>query len=143
MSRDLEPAKRAGTPERNQTIDLISWAYAHGYLGDDESQERIGQAIKARYITDLDALTADLTEPVDTVDHLKEWWRVKRDSMYVWCAGIPAGLIVAVMPVSMIVTFTGGIEWWKVVPIVLTIILGLYMVIVSIVGAVGAYDRMN
>ena len=143
MSTDLEPAKRAGTPERNAAIELIAWAYANGYLSDEDSQDRISRAIRATHIRDLVALTADLTEPVDTVDHLKEWWKVQRDSVYVWCAGIPAGLIVAILPVSMIVTFSGGIGWWKVVPIVLTIVLGLYMAIVSVVGAVAAYDREN
>ena len=51
---------RAGHADREQAIDTLKTAFAHGQLTKDELDARAGQALAARTYADLAALTADI-----------------------------------------------------------------------------------
>ena len=51
---------RAGHADREQVIDTLKNAFAHGRLTKDELDARAGQALAARTYADLAALTADI-----------------------------------------------------------------------------------
>jgi hypothetical protein len=51
---------RAGHADREQAIDRLKTAFAHGQLTKDELDARAGQALAARTYADLAALTADI-----------------------------------------------------------------------------------
>jgi Domain of unknown function (DUF1707)/Domain of unknown function (DUF4190) len=56
----VSPAMRAGTADRERTVDVLKAAFAEGRLDHDEYNERVGLAYQARTYGDLVALTGDL-----------------------------------------------------------------------------------
>jgi hypothetical protein len=59
---------RAGHADREQVIEALKDAFAHGQLTRDELDTRAGQALSARTYADLAALTADLPPAPAPVD---------------------------------------------------------------------------
>jgi hypothetical protein len=51
---------RVGDAERNATVELLKEAHAAGYLSLEETDERLGAALKARTRGELDLLVVDL-----------------------------------------------------------------------------------
>ena len=56
----VSPAMRAGTADRERTVDVLKAAFAEGRLDQDEYNERVGLAYQARTYGDLIALTGDV-----------------------------------------------------------------------------------
>ncbi len=52
---------RAGDADREQVIDTLKTAFVHGRLTKDELDTRAGQALSARTVADLAALTSDIS----------------------------------------------------------------------------------
>ena len=64
-----DPAIRAATADREQTVDLLKAAFVAGRLTLDEFRDRVGGACAARTYGDLAAVVADLPpEPLVSPD---------------------------------------------------------------------------
>lgn len=59
--RPAEPSRRAGDAERDATVARLTEASARGELGPTEFDERLGAALRATYVEELEPLTADLS----------------------------------------------------------------------------------
>jgi len=53
---------RAGTTDRQATVDRLTQHFTEGRLSPDEFDERVGQAYAATYLDELPGLLADLPE---------------------------------------------------------------------------------
>ena len=51
---------RASYADREQVIDTLKTAFAHGRLDKDELEARVGQAVASRTYAELAAVTADI-----------------------------------------------------------------------------------
>ena len=63
----FEPAKRdvrASDADREATVDRLRAAALEGRLDGDELEERVGDAYAARWRSELDLLTGDVTAPL-------------------------------------------------------------------------------
>ena len=69
----VSPAMRAGTADRERTVDVLKAAFAEGRLDQDEYNERMGLAYEARTYGDLVALTGDLPAGPLPVAMLPAW----------------------------------------------------------------------
>lgn len=54
--------KRVGTADRNHALDVLSNAFADGYLTLQEFDERSGRVVEATYRADIERLLADLPQ---------------------------------------------------------------------------------
>ena len=54
--------KRVGTADRNHALDVLSNAFAGGYLTLQEFDERSGRVVEATYRADIEHLLADLPQ---------------------------------------------------------------------------------
>lgn len=61
--RPAAPGRRAGDAERDATVARLSEASSRGELDPVEFDDRLGAALRATYIDELDTLTADLRAP--------------------------------------------------------------------------------
>jgi hypothetical protein len=62
---DVSPSLRAANDDRKRVTDWLQAQYVAGRLTSQELEDRIGQALAARTMGDLEALTADLP-PIQT-----------------------------------------------------------------------------
>lgn len=60
---DRDPLKRARSSDRDATIELIEAAYVDGQLGAEDRDLRVGNALRAETLGELDLLTRDLQTP--------------------------------------------------------------------------------
>lgn len=141
--KDRAPVRtRAGTAERDAVITRIGDAFAGGYLTREEADERLSQAMHAMLADELRPLVEDLPgPPPPAAERWKSAAACYRDSVHFWLAGIPAGLLVMVVPVSVIATFGGRLSAARSTVITVTLIIGLYILIISVVQAVEAHVR--
>ncbi len=63
--RPAAPGRRAGDAERDATVACLTEASSRGELDPGEFNERLEAALRASYIDELEALTADLRGTVD------------------------------------------------------------------------------
>lgn len=63
----LVPRMRASDADRNEVLDVLAEAHAHGRLAPDEVDERQGTALAARYLDELPAVLIDLPEGREVV----------------------------------------------------------------------------
>lgn len=61
--RPAAPVRRAGDAERDATVARLTEASSRGELDPDEFDERLGAALGATYIDELETLTTDLQAP--------------------------------------------------------------------------------
>jgi hypothetical protein len=85
-----EPAKhdlRASDSDREATVERLRVAGMEGRLDSDELEQRIGSAYAARWYSELEALTLDVTPPPARLDPMPH--------VFVRPAGKPNGLAIA------------------------------------------------
>ncbi|GAA2010479.1 DUF1707 domain-containing protein [Brevibacterium samyangense] len=63
----LVPRMRASDADRNEVLDVLAEAHAHGRLAPDEVDERQGTVLAARYLDELPAVLVDLPEGREVV----------------------------------------------------------------------------
>jgi len=135
---------RVGDTERDVIIGRLNKALLDGELSPDENLERVSQAMRARYISDLELLIEDLPAPPPTeLDRFRAWLGRQETNTDFWLAGIPAGLVVGIVPACYIAANPHAIGAFKSAFIALAAIAGLYIFMMSVVLAVRAHDTKN
>jgi hypothetical protein len=144
---DYRPGKiragvRIGDTERDVIIGRLNKALADGELTVDENLHRVAQVLAARYLAELGVLIEDLpVPPPGDLERFRAWLGRQDENVNLWLAGIPAGMIIGIVPVCALTAYPSGIGPFRAAIIAATAILGLWVVIMAVVLAVAASDK--
>ena len=145
---DSRPEKtlgvRVGDRERDVITSRLIAAAAHGELTGAEFTARYEAAMHARYLADLGAVIEDLpVPPPGDLERFRGWLGRQDENVNLWLAGIPAGLLIGIVPVCALAAYPSGIGPFRAAIIASTAIIGLYVVVMSVVLSVQASDKKN
>jgi hypothetical protein len=148
--RAIEPERRIGHQHRNKAIDRLGYNIAHGYLTEEEGEQRRAKILVAKVEDDLRKQLADLAEegvPADAPPEARIRARLRRVTwskpqvfLPVGLGGITFSLLAAIVPGVVMASIPAGKG--SVAGTALGLAIWLPLVIIGIIGIVASVAAM-